>query len=137
MDNQSFWGPGIIIHAGKPVTVVTQFITSDESDNGQFKEICRKQAYGDTNDFEKKGGLKGLGTAVEAGVVLVLSLLDDHDVNMLWLDSIYPTDLGSKAVADRDPCATSSGDRKDVESNYALASMIFSDIKFGPIDSTY
>jgi cellulose 1,4-beta-cellobiosidase len=137
MDSQSFWGPGIIIHAGKPVTVVTQFITSDGSDNRQLKEICHKQAYGDTNDFEKKRGLKGLGASVEAGMVLVLSLWDDHDVNMLWFDSIYQTDSGSKAGADRDPCVISSGDRKDVENNYASASVTFSDIKFGSIDSTY
>nr|BAF57342.1 putative glycosyl hydrolase family7 [uncultured symbiotic protist of Hodotermopsis sjoestedti] len=166
MGNQSFWGPGLIIDTGKPVTVVTQFL----ADGGSLSEIRRKyvqggkvientvtkisgmdefdsitdefcnqqkKAFRDTNDFEKKGGLKGLGTAVDAGVVLVLSLWDDHDVNMLWLDSIYPTDSGSKAGADRGPCATSSGVPKDVESNYASASVTFSDIKFGPIDSTY
>jgi cellulose 1,4-beta-cellobiosidase len=29
---------------------------------------------------------------MDRGMVLVLSLWDDHDVNMLWLDSDYPLD---------------------------------------------
>nr|BAF57344.1 putative glycosyl hydrolase family7 [uncultured symbiotic protist of Hodotermopsis sjoestedti] len=170
LGNQSFWGPGLIIDTGKPVTVVTQFVTKDGTDSGALSEIRRKyvqggktientvvkisgidevdsitdefcnqqkQAFGDTNDFEKKGGLSGLGKAFDYGVVLVLSLWDDHDVNMLWLDSVYPTNPAGKAGADRGPCATSSGDPKEVEDKYASASVTFSDIKFGPIDSTY
>jgi cellulose 1,4-beta-cellobiosidase len=57
---------------------------------------------------------------------------------MLWLDSTYPTDSAAGALGtQRGPCATSSGDPKDVESQTPDASVTFSDIKFGPIDSTY
>jgi cellulose 1,4-beta-cellobiosidase len=171
MGNTSFWGPGLIIDTGKPVTVVTQFVTKDGTDNGQLSEIRRKyvqggkvientvvniagissvdsitdtfcneqkSAFGDTNDFEKKGGLAGLGKAFDYGMVLVLSLWDDHQVNMLWLDSIYPTDQpASQPGVKRGPCATSSGAPDDVESQHPDASVTFSDIRFGPIDSTY
>ena len=40
----------------------------------------------DTNSFAKDG-LQAVGDAFTAGVVLVVSLWDDHDANMLWLDS--------------------------------------------------
>ena len=33
-----------------------------------------------------------MGDSMERGHVLVMSLWDDHDVNMLWLDSDYPLD---------------------------------------------
>ena len=31
-----------------------------------------------------------MGQAMKRGLVLVMSLWDDHEVNMLWLDSDYP-----------------------------------------------
>ena len=33
-----------------------------------------------------------MGEAMDRGMVLVLSLWDDHDANMLWLDGEYPLD---------------------------------------------
>jgi cellulose 1,4-beta-cellobiosidase len=39
------------------------------------------------------GGLKRFGKALDNGMVLVLSLWDDHEANMLWLDSDYPLNL--------------------------------------------
>jgi cellulose 1,4-beta-cellobiosidase len=57
---------------------------------------------------------------------------------MLWLDSTYPTNAAAGALGtQRGPCATSSGVPSDVESQSPDASVTFSDIKFGPIDSTY
>lgn len=52
---------------------------------------------------------------------------------MLWLDSTYPA--GSDDV--RGTCASSSGAPADVESNNATASVIYSNIKFGAINSTF
>jgi cellulose 1,4-beta-cellobiosidase len=31
-----------------------------------------------------------MGEALRRGLVLVMSIWDDHDANMLWLDSDYP-----------------------------------------------
>lgn len=49
-----------------------------------------KGKFGDTNDFGKKGGLQKMGEAMKNGMVLVMSIWDDHEANMLWLDSTYP-----------------------------------------------
>merc|ERR1712100_948138 len=83
----------------------------------------------------EKGGLSSIDKALEAGVVLVMSLWDDHEANMLWLDSTYPKDSTTPGSA-RGTCPTTSGVPKDVESQQANAKVIFSDIKYGPIGST-
>lgn len=57
---------------------------------------------------------------------------------MLWLDSVYPTDLPStKPGAARGTCDISSGAPSDVESNDPDAHVVFSNIKVGPIGSTF
>jgi cellulose 1,4-beta-cellobiosidase len=98
----------------------------------------QKKLFGDRNDFEAKGGLKGVGQAFQRGMVLVLSLWDDHDVHMLWLDSDYPTSSSpSTPGIARGPCSTSSGVPTDVENNYPNAHVIYSNIKYGAIGSTF
>merc|ERR1712193_31705 len=89
----------------------------------------------DGTNFLEKGGLDAVEKAIDAGVVLVMSLWDDHYANMLWLDSTYPTD-GSQPGSYRGACPITSGDPKDVEVDQADATVKFSDIKFGPIGST-
>lgn len=172
--NKGFFGEGgsNTLDSTKPMTVVTQFITTDGTDSGDLKEIRRlwvqngkviansmtnepsmrnqynsvtdafcsdqKAAFGDKNDFANKGGLKAVGNAINRGMVLVLSLWDDHDVHMLWLDSTYPVSKDPKApgVA-RGACATTSGVPADVESEHGDASVTFSNIKFGNINTTF
>jgi cellulose 1,4-beta-cellobiosidase len=169
--NTSFFGPNLMVDTTKPFTVVTQFITSDGTDNGDLTEIRRlyvqngvvipnsqtnftgikpydsisdayckdqKALFGDKPDFLAKGGLKVMGEALTKGMVLVMSLWDDHAVYMLWLDSDYPTDapVTQPGIA-RGPCATSSGRPKDVESQYPNSNVIYSNIKYGTIGSTY
>jgi cellulose 1,4-beta-cellobiosidase len=89
----------------------------------------------DGTNFLEKGGLDAVETAIDAGVVLVMSLWDDHYANMLWLDSTYPTD-GAQPGSYRGPCGIETGTPDDVETNQADATVKFSDIKFGPIGST-
>jgi len=173
--NKTFWGPGsnFVVDSTKPVTVVTQFISSDGTDDGDLVEIKRfyvqngkvirqpftnipnlkgpqfnsltdancaaqKEAMGDKNDFAAKGGMKKMGEALKRGMVLVMSMWDDHYAYMLWLDSAYPLD---KPVTQpgilRGPCATSSGRPKDVESKQASAHVMYYDIKYGAINSTF
>merc|ERR1719515_274186 len=89
----------------------------------------------DGTNFLEKGGLDAVEKAIDAGVVLVMSLWDDHYANMLWLDSTYPTD-GQQAGSYRGACSIDSGVPADVEKDQADATVKFSDIKFGPIGST-
>lgn len=97
-----------------------------------------KAAFGDNTDFQTQGGLTQMGTAMKSGMVLVMSLWDDHAANMLWLDSTYPTtDSQSTPGAYRGTCATSSGTPASVESQNAGSSVIYSNIKFGPLNSTF
>merc|ERR1712176_1039256 len=89
----------------------------------------------DGTNFEEKGGMGAVEKAIDAGVVLVMSLWDDHYANMLWLDSTYPVDSTDPGTL-RGYCSADSGKPDDVESKQAKSHVIFSDIKFGPIGST-
>uniref|UniRef100_A0A7S2B9T9 cellulose 1,4-beta-cellobiosidase (non-reducing end) n=1 Tax=Florenciella parvula TaxID=236787 RepID=A0A7S2B9T9_9STRA len=97
----------------------------------------QKSVFGDTDDFSAKGGLKAMGEVLDRGLVLVMSIWDDYDVNMLWLDSTYPTDADpSTPGVYRGTCSTDSGVPADVESENPNAYVTYSDIKVGPIGST-
>jgi hypothetical protein len=65
-------------------------------------EFCQaqKKALGDNDSFTKHGGFRQVGPTLAKGDVVVLSLWDDHDVNVLWLDSVYPT-YSNKPGSDR------------------------------------
>ena len=171
MGEKSFLGPGMTVDTSKKITVVTQFLTSNNQTTGDLVEIRRvyvqdgvviqnsktnipgmdafdsvtdefcnaqKTMFGDTNRFEQLGGLKVMGDSFQKGMVLVMSLWDDHEANMLWLDSSYPTDAdpAQPGIA-RGSCPTTSGVPGDVESQSPNASVTFSNIKFGPIGSTF
>ena len=172
MGDRYFFGPSnnFTVDTTKPFTVVTQFITSDGSDNGELSEIRRmyvqngrliktnsvtvggrsfdsitddfcdaqKQAFRNKNIFENKGGVKGMGESFERGMVLVMSIWDDHAANMLWLDSNYPIDKSpSTPGVARGTCSTSSGKPSDVESQHPDSSVTYSNIRYGELDSTY
>lgn len=104
------------------------------------KESCvaMKNAMGDIHDFERHGGLKSMGEAIKRGMVLVMSLWDDHYAYMLWLDSSYPLDKPpSDPGISRGECPTSSGRPKDVESKQANAHVKYYNVAVGDIGTTY
>ncbi|KAI0674559.1 cellobiohydrolaseI [Trametes maxima] len=103
-------------------------------------EFCnaQKQVFGDDNTFEKLGGLNTMGQAFQRGMALVMSIWDDHAANMLWLDSDYPTDVpATNPGVSRGPCSASSGLPTTLETQMAGSSVTFSNIKVGPIGSTF
>ena len=81
--------------------------------------------------------MQALGEHSDKGMVLVMSLWDDHAANMLWLDSDYPLNKPATApgVA-RGTCSTSSGKPADVEANAADSYVSYGNIKYGEIGST-
>merc|ERR1712151_345901 len=79
--------------------------------------------------------MKTISESLETGVVLVMSIWDDHYANMLWLDSTHPVD-STDPGAYRGSCPTTSSVPKDVESKQGTAKVKFSDIKWGPLGST-
>ncbi|KAI0506455.1 cellulose 1,4-beta-cellobiosidase [Xylaria bambusicola] len=162
--DKSFYGEGLTIDTKKKITVVTQFIESggqlseikrfyvqggkvipnSESTisgvggNSITQDYCdaQKTAFGDQNIFNQRGGLAGMGEALAEDMVLVMSIWDDHASNMLWLDSTFPVDAAGPG-AERGSCATSSGVPADVEEVSPNSSVTYSNIKFGPLNSTF
>lgn len=99
---------------------------------------AQKTAFGDTNEFATKGGLATMSAALKKGMVLVMSIWDDHTAQMLWLDAPYPpTKQASAPGVTRGTCSATSGAPTDVEKNSASASVTYSNIKWGPINSTF
>jgi len=162
-----FYGKGRTVDTSKPMTVVTQFHGSGSdlkeikrfyvqngktipnpepkvsglTGNSITQDWCDKENAVNKEEvypFKDHGGMASMGKAMQKGMVLVMSLWDDHYANMLWLDSTYPTDADPSApgVA-RGDCPTSSGVPADVESKDANSQVKFSNIKFGPIGSTF
>ncbi|KAH7398272.1 exoglucanase-like protein 1 precursor [Pyrenochaeta sp. MPI-SDFR-AT-0127] len=166
MGVRDFYGPGATLDTNKKMTVVTQFIGSGTSvtdikrfyvqDGKVFKNsnsaiagvtgnsitdaFCEQQktVFGDTSSFKNLGGLKEMAASLARGHVLVMSLWDDHAVNMLWLDSTFPTNADpEKPGIARGTCPITSGVPEEVERDSPGATVIFSNIKFGPIGSTF
>ena len=171
MGNETFYGPGMTIDTKSKITVVTQFVTDDNTNQGNLIQINRfyvqdgeqipnsfssfsgidstnsitdsfctqqKTVFGDDDIFRDMGGLQEMGAAFKAGMVLTMSVWDDHNVNCLWLDSDYPTtaDPNTPGVS-RGPCSTSSGAPTDLEKNSPGAKVTFSNIKWGELNSTF
>ncbi|CAL1702994.1 unnamed protein product [Somion occarium] len=171
MGDQTFLGKGLTVDTGRKFTIVTQFVTADNTTSGALTEIRRlyvqdgrviqnsnvniagidpvnsisnnfcaqqKQVFGDQNYFATLGGLTKMGQALDNGMVLALSVWDDYAAQMLWLDSSYPTDKDSSLPGvKRGPCPTTSGVPADVESQSPNASVVYSNIRYGDIGSTY
>ena len=95
---------------------------------------AQKKEFNNPNYYEKVGGNKAMGEALDRGMVPAMSILDDPNNYMLWLDSSYPPDQSSSipGVA-RDKCDISSGHPGDVLSYYPLLDITFSNIKYGDI----
>src|SRR6187551_2019863 len=55
--------------------------------NELTSEFCtaQKQAFGDDDFFNSKGGFENLSRAVAGTMVLVMGVWDDHYAHMLWL----------------------------------------------------
>ncbi|KAJ7114331.1 family 7 putative glycoside hydrolase [Mycena epipterygia] len=164
MGNTTFYGPGLTVDTKQKITVVTQFVGSPITSIKRFyvqngkvipnsnsniagvtgnsisDSFCaaQKTAFGDTNTFASKGGLTGMSEAAAAGMVLVMSIWDDYAAEMLWLDAPYPPNkAASSPGVTRGTCSASSGVPSQVESASPNAQVIYSNIKFGPIGSTF
>jgi len=164
MGNTSFYGKGKTIDTSSKFTVVTQFLASGGTlseirrfyvqngktfansksniagvtGNSLTPAFCdaQKVAFNDTNTFDDKGGFGSMSTALKNGMVLVMSLWDDHNSNMLWLDSTYPA-TKTAVGGPRGTCSATSGTPSDVEGNSGSASVVYSNIKVGAINSTF
>ncbi|TAQ91024.1 hypothetical protein B7494_g623 [Chlorociboria aeruginascens] len=94
--------------------------------------------FNSESSFLDKGGLGSMSEALSTGMVLVMSLWDDYYASMLWLDSDYPTnDTASSPGVSRGSCSTSTGVPASIEADSPGSYVIYSDIRVGPINSTF
>ena len=166
MGVKDFYGKGKRVDTSKKFTVVTQSIgTGADMEIKRFyvqggKTIAQpasaipgvdgnsittkfydqqKAFFDDTYTFKDKGGMANMAKALANGMVLAMSLWDDHHSNMLWLDSTYPTDKtpDTDLETGRGDCETTSGVPFDVENQSPDATDTYSNIKFWPLNSTF
>jgi len=172
MGNKEFYGRGeeFTVNTLKPMTVVTQFLTTDGTDEGDLSEIRRfyvqdgniihspastilsnnadsitdefcadkKELFENINDFGEKGGNAGMGESLDRGHVLALSLWDDVEVNMLWLDSAYPLDkpVDDPGIKRGDCLGGETSTPEYVRENFPDAGVTFQNAAIGEIGST-
>ncbi|KAE8354892.1 putative 1,4-beta-D-glucan cellobiohydrolase A [Aspergillus coremiiformis] len=109
------------------------------SGNSITTEFCnaQKSVFANDNVFEQKGGLQAMGEGL-TDMVLTLSLWDDYYASMMWLDSVYPegADRNSPGAV-RGTCEPGVGEPQRVEAQFGSATVTYSNIKFGPIGSTF
>jgi cellulose 1,4-beta-cellobiosidase len=67
-----------------------------------------KNLFQDRNDYKSKGALKSMSDAIGRGLVLVMSIWDDGDSHMQWLDGTTPPG-STKLGAARGTCPPNSG----------------------------
>jgi len=173
MGNTDFYGRGsqYPVNTLKPMTVVTQFLTTDGTDNGDLSEIRRfyvqdgkvihspsstilgpddtdeitdgfceakKDLFGDVNHFQQLGGMKAMGESLDRGHVMIFSLWDDVEVNMLWLDSAFPLDKPETdpGVRRGDCIGGESSTPTYLRENYPNGYVSFTNAAIGEIGST-
>jgi len=146
---EQFYRPGGIVDTRRPFTVVTQFITADNTSAGRLVDIRRlwvqdgkvienpqadsglgnsltEQFCGEGTTFYEHGGLKGMGESLSRGMVLVFSIWNQPDGWMRWLDA------GSNG-----PCDVDDGDPKVIKARTPDTSVTYSNIRWGEIGSTF
>ncbi|KAA1129432.1 hypothetical protein PGTUg99_000650 [Puccinia graminis f. sp. tritici] len=108
----------------------------DKKADSLTDKFCQanKDITKDQNSFKEHGGMKAMGQAMKNGMVLVMSIMDDKEDKMQWLDGIYPPN-GSvdKYGVKQGPCDPNSGDRQNILTGNPAAEVVFSNVKIGPI----
>ena len=131
LGDQTFYGPRSYFTFDTTKSM-TDSITQDFCDQ-------TKTVFDDVNDHEEHGGLKAMDESLDRCQVLLMSMWwDDHDANMLWLDSNYPLDKNpSTPGVNRGPYPEDSGDPVDMVENYPDAYVKYYNVKFRTIGSTF
>ncbi|KAI0118333.1 glycoside hydrolase [Nemania sp. FL0031] len=165
--NRNFYGPGKLIDTNNKFTVITQFMKGDDGKLASIRRlyqqggqtiantdssipsvdgnsindafcVSQKKVFKDPDYFNLQGGLEKMGEALSKGMVLSISIWHDDYANMLWLDSTYPSDQDplSPGVS-RGPCSPDSGKVEEVRNGQANDRVVFSNFRFGPLNSTF
>ncbi|KAH8890637.1 putative endo-beta-1,4-glucanase celB [Thozetella sp. PMI_491] len=146
---KNFYAKGGTVDTSKPFTVVTQFISADNTSISDLVEIRQLYVQGgkvihspqavsgkgnsltdafcaNSTAFATRGGIKLMGESLKRGMVLIFSIWNADDGFMGWLDQ-----------GNNGPCNATEGDPKNIKANTPGTSVTFSNIKWGDIDTTY
>lgn len=152
LGHHDYYGYDKVVDTSKRFTVVTQFLTDNNTSHGTLSQIRRLYVQDGTviqnavfnmsgvevdsltddycsesaSTFQKLGGLKQMGKALGRGMVLIFSIWNDSGAFMNWLDS-----------GDAGPCNSTEGDPALIEKQHPETSVTFSNIRWGDIGSTY
>jgi len=125
---------------GKIIHSPSTTILGEKATDSITDEFCKdkKLLFEDVNDFQRKGGNRAMGQSLDRGQVLALSLWDDVEVNMLWLDSAYPLDKPSTQPGVlRGQCpGGESSTPTYVRNKYPDHYVVFANAAIGEINST-
>ncbi|KAK8005537.1 hypothetical protein PG990_011574 [Apiospora arundinis] len=149
----NFYGPDKTVDTKRPFTVVTQFPTTQEANStttgggkvlSEIRRVyiqdgqaiseakttmtaafCTESDKKDKKNFDRHGGLKAAGEALDRGMVLIFSLWNDEKTYMNWLDS------GSAG-----PCGPTDGTPEKILAANPNVSVTFSNLRWGDIGST-
>jgi len=158
---EDFYGPGanFKVDTTKKFTIVTQFhesggkltgVSQHYVQNGkkiehpnylnlgntETDDFCatKAKAMNDRDSFKEKGGMAAVEASLKAGVTLVLSMWDDIDVHMNWLDSVMDGDDASVLGQKRGTCDPSAGDPVTLREKYPSSHVSYTNFKVGDID---
>lgn len=131
--------------------VVAQSFAKHLEKTGEFKckgygnsitdQFCvsMNQRFGDYDHFTHHGGLKEMGESLKRGHVLAISLWDDVDVAMMWLDSWFPRNQSRRndPGIERGPCpGGKESEPMTVRQKYPDAKVTYTNFAVGALGST-
>ncbi|KAL4962223.1 concanavalin A-like lectin/glucanase domain-containing protein [Aspergillus stella-maris] len=161
LGDQEFYGRddieiegGFAVDTTQPFTVVTQFLTSDNSTTGDLVSIRRLYIQqgrlihnalipiGSSNTsttllsdrlcaatsswFDSFGGMAGMGEPLGRGMVLAMSIWNDAGEYMQWLDG-----------GDSGPCNATEGSPENIEATIPGTKVVFGNLRWGDLGSTF
>ncbi|KAJ5151946.1 hypothetical protein N7492_010241 [Penicillium capsulatum] len=151
LGDHDYYGHRKAVDTSKRFTVVTQFMTDDNTVHGTLSQIRRfyvqngqviqnaafnvsgnevdsltnEYCSGSADNFQRLGGLAQMGKALSRGMVLIFSIWNDSGAFMNWLDS-----------GNAGPCNSTEGDPALIMKQHPETSVTFSNIRWGEIGST-
>ncbi|KAL4792268.1 concanavalin A-like lectin/glucanase domain-containing protein [Aspergillus venezuelensis] len=159
LGDQGFYGRddtegGFAVDTTQPFTVVTQFLTSDNSTSGDLVSIRRLYIQnnrlihnalipiGSSNSstmllndrlcaatsswFDSFGGMARMGEPLGRGMVLAMSIWNDAGEYMQWLDG-----------GDSGPCNATEGSPENIEATVPGTKVVFGDLRWGDLGTTF
>ena len=113
----------LYVQNGKVIPQATAAVSGPPAQNFINEDYCQKTG---AKDYLSLGGTKAMGESLSRGMVLAISIWWDDSGGMTWLDS-----------GNAGPCNKTEGLPDTIKKVQPDPSVVFSNIKWGEIDSTY